>query len=177
MNAPIVTPKLAEAPLKPAKVMDAKTYAEDIRSRRGDVHTMESRLGLNATPPEGWEWRWCNDVGDNITLKLADGWRFVSRESIGMSESIGRSNDAVGDRVEKVSTLGGDPIKVVLMEIPKELAEEYREIRSLSKVRAFEETINRGGAVGISGTNVYTQGSAPGSLSAGVQNTLGRAAA
>lgn len=170
-----ITPKLTQAPVKP--VLDAAAYAADVRARRGDVRVMESGLGLNAEAPEGWEWRWCNDVNDNIPNKLADGWRFVDPSVVNMSKAIGKGNDSIADRVEKITNLGGAPIKTVLMEIPKELAEEYRDIRSLSQVRRFEDTVKRGGAVGISGDKVYTNGSAPGSLSAGIENTIGRQAA
>lgn len=170
-----ISPKLSQAPAKP--VLDAAAYAADIRARRGDVRVMESGLGLNAEAPEGWEWRWCNDVGDNIPNKLADGWRFVDPAVVNMSRSVGKGNDSVAERVEKITTLGGAPIKTVLMEIPKELADEYRDIRSLSQVRRFEETVQRGAPIGISGDKVYTNGNTPGSLSAGIENTIGRKAA
>lgn len=152
-----ISPALKEAPPKVRPTLDAGAYAKEIRDRRGDIQPMETRLGLGATAPDGWEWRWFNDVDDRITRALEDGWRFVTRKSVNMSESIGRGNDDIGDRVTKSTTLGAGPINTVLMEIPIELAEEYRNIRSLSKVRAFEEAVNRQGPVGISGgSHVYT---------------------
>lgn len=172
-----ITPKLTEAPLKERPTLDAAAYAEEIRARRGDIRTMESRLGLSAEPPAGWEWRWFNDVGDRVARAQADGWRFVSRASVGMSESVGRGNDSVTDCVSKTTTLGDGPIQTILMEIPFVIAEELRDIRSLSQVRKFEETVNRGGAVGITGDHTYIPGENPQSSFHGIRNTLGRQAA
>lgn len=175
-----ISPALKQAPLKeapPKATLDAAAYAEEIRARRGDISTMETRLGLNAVAPQGWEWRWFNDTGDRIDRAIADGWRFVSRDRVGMSESVGRGNDAVGDRVCKTTTLGEGPINTVLMEIPFEIAEELREVRSLSKVRQFEATVNRGAPVGIAGDHTYNPGDNPQSSFHGIKNTLGREAA
>lgn len=156
--ATVVTPALKEAPLKEKPTLDAAAYAAEIRARRGDVSTMETRLGLGADPPEGWEWRWFNDVGDRIVRALEDGWRFVHPSAVNMSASVGRGNDDTGEsRVSKVTTLGDGPIKTVLMEIPREIADELRDIRALAPVRKFEEAVNRQGAVGISGgAHIYT---------------------
>lgn len=176
-NEPI-TPKLTPAPVKEKPTLDAAAYAAEIRARRGDVSTMESRLGLSTSAPEGWEWRWFNDVGDRIIRAQADGWRFVSREDAGMSDSVGRGNDAIGDRVSKTTTLGGAPIETILMEIPKELADEIRDIRDLAPVRAFERAVNEQGAVGITASDkVYNPGQHPQSRMFGTLNTIGRKAA
>lgn len=176
-NEPI-SPKMVQAPVREKPTLDAKAYAEEIRSRRGDISTMESRLGLNAKAPEGWEWRWFNDDGDRIPRALTDGWRFVKPEAVGMSESVGRGNDDLGEsRVTKTTTLGGAPIKTVLMEVPIEIANELRDIRSLSTVRRFEEQINRGGPAGISDSpHIYNPGDNPQSSFHGVKNHIGREA-
>ncbi len=180
-NEPI-TPKLATPPAKDAPkkpTLDAAAYAAEIRERRGDIRTMESRLGLNAEAPEGWEWRWFNDVGDRVARALEDGWRFVHPSAVNMSASVGRGNDDLGEsQVRKTTTLGEGPISTVLMEVPKEIADELRDIRSLSQVRKFEETINRGGAPGIgSSAHIYNPGDNPQSAFHGIKNHIGQQAA
>lgn len=178
-NEPI-TPKLATAPVKesPKRTMDPAAYAAEIRERRGDIRTMESRLGLMADPPKGWEWHWFNDLNGRVEQALADGWRFVRPEDAGMSSSVGRDNDDIGDRVSKVTMAEDKTIKTVLMEIPIELAEELRFLRGGNKVKQFEDTINRGGAAGIGASaHIYNPGDNPQSSFHGIKNHLGQQAA
>lgn len=176
-NVP-VTPKLAEANTLPPTAFPAidvdieasKKYAEEIRARAGDFRTLESRLSFVGIRP-GWTRRWCNDEGDNIPRRLADGWCFVKRGDVGMSASVGKGNEDLGDRVTITSTTGGPPIKVFLMEIPTEIAEEILNVRSLSKVRAIEDTI-RAGTIGVTSGRTYNPGENPQSSFFGVRNRV-----
>lgn len=155
-----VSPALKVAPPKQGPTLDAAKYAEEIRARRGDgIRMMEGRLSLKTKAPEGWYWRWFNDVDSNVQNALDDGWRFVTPDRAEMSQSVGRGNDSVADRVTKITSLGdGRPIQVHLMEIPHEVFEEIKEARTLAPVRAFEAAINRGEPIGVSGSHIYNPG-------------------
>lgn len=173
-----VSPKMVQAPEKARKVLDPELYEKEVLARRGDIRTMEYRLGLLNDPPPGWEWHWFNDFNGRIEQAIADGWRFVSPDDVGMPESVGRGNDDIGGRVSRVTTVDGTVTKVTLMEIPIKMAEELRFLRGGNKVKQFEDTINRGGAAGIgSAPHIYNPGETPGSSMYGVKNHLGQQAA
>lgn len=168
-----VSPKIAEAPAikAPASpVLDAQSYAEEIRARRGDISMMESKLAVNMETPPGWTRRWCNDDGDNIPRRLQDGWRFVPKQGVKAKGDVD-----VGDRITVVSSMGdGKPMNIYLMEIPTEIAEEILEARSGAQVRRFEDTVRRG-VVGTGGPHVYRPQDNPhSSLHGAVTNSIGR---
>lgn len=181
---PVITPKLSDAgegKPAPAKDMnDPATYAAEVRARRGDIRNLESRLSYMGEIRAGWSRRWCNDDGDNIAQRIADGWRFVTRDQVTMSPDNNlavNTNEDLGDRVTKTTGMGPGvpPIKVYLMEIPTEMAEELLDVRSRSKVRLVEDSI-RAATIGVSSGKTYNPGETPGSMFAGTHNTISRPA-
>ena len=174
----VVTPKLKEAPLKVRDTeQEAADYTAEILNRMGaeGIAQLESKIPYVSEKP-GWTRRWCNDDGDNIPRKLADGWRFVSKqEGPQTSLAIGAQNTDVGDQVSFMSNAGGGPLRVILMEIPTALVEKILDVRSYSKVRAIEEAIV-GGALGNT-EGRYIPGDKPGSAFFGTRNKVSRSAA
>ena len=169
------TPKLVEAPLKPPRdtVAEAKAYTQELMARLGaeGIIKLESKLPHIEAKP-GWTRRWCNDDGDNIPRKLADGWRFVSAKEASMSASLGYTNADVADQVAIISNIGAGPIKVILMELPTEMVETILDVRYYSKARATEAAI-LGGALGDT-TNRYIPGDEKGSAFFGTRNKVSK---
>lgn len=178
-NAEPVVPKITVPPppapshkmVKDDDEAAAAKYAEEIRARRGDIRQMESRLTFVGDRP-GWTRRWCNDEGDNIARRLEDGWRFVQRQEVKLSESVGYGNQDLGNNVTITSRIGTDAIKVHLMEIPTVIAEDLLNARSYKQVRLIEESI-LAGSVG-NPSMAYNPGERPGSHFHGTNNSIGR---
>ena len=134
--------------------LDAREYAEQIRSSRKDFSGLEQKLKYYGENP-GWKRRWVNE--ENVPSREQEGYRFVLRSEVGMSDSIGRGNTDMGDRV---SVFGGTsergvPYNTYLMEIPQEIADEYDHEKSHKKVKLSEESI-RAGTVGNPNGNTRT---------------------
>lgn len=179
-NAPVnngpTTPKMITPSVKAEEVKklnpeeEAKLYAEEVRLRRGDIRTMESKLYYVGQKP-GWTRRWVNDTSDNVPTRLAEGWRFVPPSDVSMSLSVGYGNSDIGDRVSIVTSVGEGPMRTYLMEIPTELAEEILEARSGSQVRKIEDAI-RSSSIGVTSKNAYNPGEYQQSSFYGTKNTL-----
>ena len=134
--------------------IDAREYAAQIRSTRKDFSGLEQKLKYYGENP-GWKRRWVNE--ENVPAREQEGYRFVLRSEVNMSDSIGRGNTDMGDRV---SVLGGidvqnRPYNQYLMEIPQEIADEYDHEKSYKKVKLSEESI-RAGTVGSPSGNTRT---------------------
>lgn len=154
-------PKTINVPQTPIKdpispLDEAKKYAEEVRLRRGDIRPMETKLQYYGDKP-GWTRRWCNDEGDNIPRRLADGWRFVAPKDVRLSDSVGFGSAGVGDRVTYPTRIGTDAIQVYLMEIPTEIVEEILEVRSYAQVRKITESIENG-SIGVTSGKTYNPG-------------------
>lgn len=134
--------------------LDAREYAEQLRSSRKDFSGLEMKLKYYGENP-GWKRRWVNE--ENVPAREQEGYRFVLRSEVNMSDSIGRGNTDMGDRV---SVFGGTdvqnrPYNQYLMEIPQEIADEYDHEKSYKKVKLSEESI-RSGSVGNPNGNTRT---------------------
>lgn len=166
----VTTPTMVEAPLRPVvdSVKEAQVYAQEILDRLGieGMATLDSKFPLVEEKP-GWTRRWCNDLGDNIPRRLAQGWRLVGRTL------EDRKNTDLGNAMSITSNVGEGPMRVVLMEIPTEIAEKILDITSLSKQRATEEAIV-GGALGNT-EGRYIPGDEPNSAFFGTRNRIRRA--
>jgi len=134
--------------------IDPREYAEKIRSTRKDFSGLEQKLKYYGENP-GWKRRWVNEEG--VPGREQEGYRFVLRSEVGMSDSIGRGNTDMGDRVSVfgVTNERGVPYNTYLMEIPQEIADEYDYEKSHKKVKLSEESI-RAGTVGSPSGNTRT---------------------
>jgi hypothetical protein len=136
-----------ERAVRSREQLDADRYTEDFLKRnRPSVEGMERKLAYYGEHP-GWVRRWVNDQGSRIAAMLDRGWRFVLRSEVGMSDSIGRGNTDVGDRVSVATTAGEGQIRTVLMELPQKLYDMYAAART-EPARRVEAAI-RAGAFGV----------------------------
>lgn len=173
--AEVTTPKMVEAP-KRAAPPDASKYAEEVRSRRGDVSQMQSRLAFFGER-EGWTRRWVLDNADRIPSCLRDGWRFVEKHEVEMSDAFGYGSTDMGNQISIITSVGAGPVRQVLMEIPTEIYNEIMQIRVYDRNNAIEDSI-RNGSVGSTGAgHRYNPGEQKGSSFFGTINSVGRKAA
>lgn len=131
--------------------IDPKEYAEHIRSNRQSSSGLEQKMKYYGENP-GWKRRWVND--DNVPGRLAEGYRFVLKEEISMSDSVRYGNDDVANYVSQ--PVGGnnnrnEPMRAFLMEVPLEIADELLQEKSLSKVAKIEQSIKQGN-IGLTDT-------------------------
>ena len=129
--------------------IDAKEYADKLRKNRPSSSGLEQKMKYYGENP-GWKRRWVND--DTVPSRLAEGYRFVQKEEVSMSDSIRYGNDDVANAVSQPVggfNGNGEPRRAFLMEIPLEIAEELDQEKSLSKVARIEQSI-RAGTIGIS---------------------------
>lgn len=132
-----------------------RVTSEFLKNNRSDLSGFEQRLPFVPERP-GWVRRWVNDMNSRIPSLIARGWRLVDRGAVpSTSESIGRGNTDIGDRVSVVSSAGEGQLRVVLMETPKKLFDMQME-SALEPVRKTEAAI-RAGRNGLENTeHVYT---------------------
>lgn len=130
--------------------LDADKYTEEFLARsRPNLAGFEQKLSYYGEHP-GWVRRWVNDQANRVPSLLERGWRFVLRAEVGMSDSVGRGNTDIGDRVSVSSTAGEGPMRIVLMEITKKLFDMQMDAL-LEPVRRSEEAI-KAGAFGVDDT-------------------------
>lgn len=149
------TPSLDEIPVVSRETLvgttarnriDPREYAEKIRATRKDFSGLEQKMKHFGENP-GWKRRWVNE--DNVPGRLEEGYRFVQRDEVSMSDSLRYGNSDIGDRVSVHAGKNdnGHPFNAYLMEIPQEIADELDEAKSHKKVRSIEQSI-RAGTVG-----------------------------
>jgi hypothetical protein len=141
-------PKVERSTAPARTRIDAREYAATIRANRKSFSGLELKLAYYGENP-GWHRRWVNE--DNVPLREQEGYRFVLRDEISMSDSLRYGNQDMADRV---STYGGKdstgkPFNQYLMEIPDEIAGDLDERKSISKIRLNEQSIISGAAGGI----------------------------
>ena len=126
--------------------VDAREYAEKIRANRKDFSGLEQKMKHYGENP-GWKRRWVNE--DNVPGRIEEGYRFVQRAEVAMSDSLRYGNSDVGDRVSLHAGIDtfGKPFSAYLMEIPQEIADELDNEKSHKKVKLSEQSI-RAGTVG-----------------------------
>lgn len=126
--------------------VDAREYSEKIRANRKSFSGLEQKLKYYGENP-GWHRRWVNE--ENVPSRVEEGYRFVLRAEVSMSDSLRYGNSDVGDRVSihGGTDKQGKPFNQYLMEIPLDIAEELNNEKSLNKVKLSEQSI-RAGAVG-----------------------------
>lgn len=134
----------SEALTVPEKVLDAKEYAEKILAKRKAFSSMESKLAFEGDHP-GWKRRWVNE--ENVPGRLEEGYRFVLRDEVSMSDSQRYGNEDTGDRVSKHGgRVGANPFKTFLMEIPLEIAALLDKEKSHDQIARYDESIRAGAA-------------------------------
>ena len=126
--------------------VDAREYAAKIRANRKDFSGLEQKMKHYGENP-GWKRRYVNE--DNVPARLEEGYRFVLRSEVSMSDSMRYGNTDMGDRVSVHAGVGtnGQPFSAYLMEIPLEIADELDSEKSHKKVKLSEASI-RSGTVG-----------------------------
>ncbi len=158
-------------PVRSREALDADKFMADfLKNNRPNLVGMEQKLATYGEHP-GWVRRWVNDQGSRVQGLIERGWRFVTRDEVGMSDSVGRGNTDIGDKVSVATTAGEGPIRQSLMETPEKLYRMYAEART-APARATEEAIRKG-AFKVSDTaNVYNPGERPDSSLYGTHNRI-----
>lgn len=140
---PEIVPRetLADTPARSR--IDAREYAEKIRSNRKDFSGLEQKMKHYGENP-GWKRRWVNE--DNVPGRIEEGYRFVQRAEVAMSDSLRYGNSDMGDRVSVHAGTDtfGKPFSAYLMEIPLEIADELDHEKSHKKVKLSEQSIKAG---------------------------------
>jgi hypothetical protein len=126
--------------------IDPREYAQKIRANRKDFSGLETKMKYYGENP-GWKRRWVNE--DNVPGRIEEGYRFVQRNEVAMSDSMRYGNQDMADRVSTHAGTDqfGKPYSAFLMEIPDEIANELNDQKSYDKVRLIEKSI-RSGTVG-----------------------------
>lgn len=126
--------------------IDAREYAEKIRSNRKDFSGLEQKMKFYGDNP-GWKRRWVNE--ENVPGRQEEGYRFVQRSEVSMSDSMRHGNTDTADRVSVHAGVDsfGKPFSAYLMEIPQEIADELDYEKSHKQVKLSEQSI-RAGQVG-----------------------------
>ena len=139
-DIPVVTRETARVRIDP------REYAAKIRSGRKDFSGLEQKMKFYGENP-GWKRRFVNE--ENVPGRIEEGYRFVLRGEVSMSDSIRYGNMDMGDRVSIHAGTDsfGKPFSSYLMEIPQEIADELDNEKSYKKVKLSEQSI-RAGAVG-----------------------------
>lgn len=148
-DIPIVNRGTSESP---AKLLDAKEYADKILASRKSYSGLEQKLSFTGDHP-GWKRRWVNE--ENVPGRQQEGYRFVLRDEVGMSDSIRYGNEDMGDRVSKVAgqTKQGHPFNVYLMEIPQQIADLLDKEKSHDQIARNEHSIRAGKTGAPDGNN------------------------
>ena len=125
------TPIVPRTPAQRSKISAATRV-------RGVFNGTSQRLAVQNVP-DGFEARWFNDEPGRLDRAQSGGWRFAKRDEVLLIDTKGvvERNADMGDRVaEIVGTRDRDqPLYAYLMLIPKEWAQEDRE---LAQQQAFE---------------------------------------
>ena len=140
--------------------IDAKEYAEKIRRDRKNFNGLELKLSFLGDHP-GWKRRWVND--ENTPMRLAQGYRFVEKAEIEMSDSLRYGNADIGNRVAYPT--GGLNARnemgmAYLMEIPQEIADDLDKQFSQDQADRIDASI-RAGKVGDPGPTAYVPQNTP----------------
>lgn len=133
-----------QEPVSKRSRIDPREYAEKFRRERKSISGFETRLAQYGENP-GWKRRWVND--DNVPQRLNEGYRFVMKEEVSMSDSVSRGNDDVANAVSQ--PVGGtnsrnEPRRAFLMEIPLEMAKELDYEKSGKQAEKITQSILRG---------------------------------
>lgn len=141
---------LESATSKP-KLLDAKEYAEKILAKRKEFSGMEQKLAFEGDHL-GWKHRWVNE--ENVEGRLQEGYRFVLRDEVNMSDSQRYGNEDTGDRVSKhAGRISGVPFKTYLMEIPNEIAALLDKEKSHNQIARYDHSIRSGQVGAPTGNN------------------------
>jgi len=126
--------------------IDPREYANQIRAGRKDFSGLEQKMKYYGENP-GWKRRWVNE--ENVPGRIEEGYRFVQRNEVSMSDSVRYGNADMADRVSihAGKDAYGKPFSAYLMEIPQEIADELDAEKSHKKVKLSEQSI-RSGTVG-----------------------------
>ena len=126
--------------------VDLREETERILANRKEFSGLENKLGYDGDNP-GWKRRWVNE--ENVPGRVQEGFRFVLRDEVNMSDSLRYGNEDTGDRVSKHAGRDeyGNPYKTYLMEIPQQIADMLDDEKSHAKIRNSEISI-RSGSVG-----------------------------
>lgn len=132
--------------------LSADEEAERILANRKDFSGLELKLKAYGENP-GWTRRWVNE--QNVPGRLEEGYRFVERGEVSMSDSMRYGNQDIGDRVSIHAGTDdkGHPFSAYLMEIPNRVAEVLNEQKSYRQIRLSEESIRAGAVGNPSGNN------------------------
>jgi len=134
--------------------LDAKKYTEDfLKKNRPNLTGFEQRLATFGEHP-GWVRRWAVDQHNRIEALLERGWRFVLRNEVGLSDSLGRGNTDIGSHVSTATFAGSGPVRQVLMETTQQLYDLQAEA-SMQRVRQTEEALQKGFFDVADMSNVY----------------------
>lgn len=131
---------------EPARTrVDAREYAAQIRANRKSFSGLEQKMKHYGENP-GWKRRYVNE--ENVPARLEEGYRFVLRSEVAMSDSMRYGNTDMGDRVSvhAGTNTNGQPFSAYLMEIPEDIASEYDYEKSHKQVKLSEESIRAGAA-------------------------------
>lgn len=140
---PAVQGPVVEAAVRTRQELDAAKFTADFLKRnRPNLSGLEQKLAYYGEHP-GWVRRWVNDQSNRVPSLLERGWRFVLSAEVGMSDSVGRGNTDIGDRVSITTTAGDGPIRMYLMETTKEIADMQAQART-EPARKTQEAILRG---------------------------------
>lgn len=159
-NADVTQVMEAEKVVRSRDEVEADRVTEEFLKRnRPNIAGFEQRLAYFGERP-GWVRRWVNDQHNRIPSMLERGWRFVTRETVHMSDSVGHGNTDIGDKVSVSTTVGEGPMRTYLMEIPKKLFDMQVDA-AMEPVRKTEAAI-KAGRTGIEDSeHVYTPDWAP----------------
>lgn len=134
--------------------LDPEAYTKEFLQRnRPNVGGFEQKLAYYGEHP-GWVRKWAIDSANRIPSLLENGWRFVLRAEVGMSQSVGRGNTDIGDRVSITTTIGDGPVLQYLMETTQELYDMQLDA-ALEPVRRSEAAMKAGAFAVNDTSNVY----------------------
>lgn len=134
--------------------IEAEKHAEDFLKRnRPNLAGFETKLAYYGER-KGWVRRWVVDHANRVQGLLERGWRFVLKNEVQMSDSVGHGNTDIGDRVSLVTTMGEGPVRQILMETPQKLYDLQMEA-SMESVRQSEAALKSGGMGLTDTTNTY----------------------
>jgi hypothetical protein len=141
------------------KVLDADAYADEVLARRKEFNGLESNLAFEGEHP-GWKRRWVNE--ENVPGRLEEGFRFVLRDEVSMSDSLRYGNEDTGDRVSKHAGFrAGIAFKAFLMEIPQRVADVLDKEKSHDQIARYEHSIRAGAAGNVQGARVGAKDGLP----------------
>jgi hypothetical protein len=112
------------------------------------------RLGVTSIP--GYHLHWIADYPGRLEDAEENGYEFVTRGEVKLSNRTGSDSDSAGERVSRISGSheSGRPLTLHLMKIRNEWYAENQEYYA-SRTRAIEQQIKTGKIDGVSRPETY----------------------